>query len=190
MDPTRIREVLSARIRAPKDKPALSNLLYGAPPLLGSQVASQSIVDFLAGVPALQSFSKKELGYLSLFLHERSFGNGEVIFEQGTPASAFYLIRSGNVELTRRINGVEGALATLTPNELFGEIALLAEEAPRYIGARSKGASELLALPRPDFDALMTKSPAVGVKLLRALTGIVAERFRLLLEVVEGGSEK
>jgi CRP-like cAMP-binding protein len=121
-------------------------------------------------------------------MHERSYGDGESIFEQGTPSAALYLIRNGSVELTRKTAGMDSVLATLGPNELFGEISLLIEEGPRHAGARSRGPSDLLALSRPDFETLMAKSPLVSVRFLRALAGIVAERFRLLMEAIEGGS--
>ena len=188
IDQERFRQILASRSPGGKEKTAISKILYRVPPLLWGRAAAQSTVEFLAGIPALEELSQKELGQLAQVMHERSFGDGEVIYEQGTPSAALYIIRNGSVEMIRKADGAEAVLATLAPNELFGEIALLIDEGARFAGTRSRGSSDLLALSRPDFETLMVRSPIASVKFLRAIGRIVAEKFRLLMETMEAGS--
>jgi len=188
IDPERFHGLLATR--EGKKKSAISDFLYRVPASLGGKAPPQSAVEFLAGLPALAGLAKKELCLLASAMHERSFGDGEVIFEQGTPSGALYLIRSGCVALSRKTDGTDGALASLGPNELFGELALLLDDAPRQITATSRGLSDLLALSRPDFDSLVEKSPVVGMKIFRALARLVALRFIMLMEEIESASSK
>lgn len=186
----RLLGILSTRSGAGKEKPSVSGLLYQAPPLPFGKTAPQTPAEFLTGIPVLQGLTKKEATVLASLMHERSYGAGETIFDQGSPSAALYLIRSGCVELFRGAGATDEVVATLGPNEHFSEVALLTDEARRQVSARSRGPSELLALSRQDFDSLMTRSPVAGVKVLRALARIVALRFGILLEALEGGAEE
>jgi len=190
IDRERIRGLLTARVREGNEKPSISGLLYHAPPLRGGNPTSQSTIEFLAGFRPLQDLEKKELSLLASLMHERNFGDGETIFDQGNPSGALYVIRSGCVELSRKIAGKDVTIATLAPNELFGELALLLEEMPRRISAKSRGPSVLLAFSRPDLATLMVRSPFVSMKLFRALARVVALRFTMLMEEIEGSSQE
>lgn len=190
IDPELIRGILTGHHRESKEKLLVSDLLHRVPPLPGGTRASQTTVEFLADLPLFRGLTNKEVSQLASLLHERRFGDGEIIFEQGSPSGAFYLVRDGSVELFRTRDGRERMLATLGPNDYLGEMALLLDEAPRHISARSRGPSELLAFSRSDFETLAARSPVLSVKLLRALGRLVAERFRMLVEAVEGGSSE
>ena len=171
-----------------KDRPSVAGLLYRMPSMLGGKAAAPSIVEFLAGVPAFQGVTRKELNQLASVMLERSYGDGESIFDQGTPSAAFYLIRNGGVDMFRSTGGTDVLIATLGPNEHFGELALLLDEAPRQISATSRGPSDLLALSRPDFETLIERSPVVCLKIFRVLSRVVALRFKMLLEAIEGSA--
>jgi hypothetical protein len=188
IDREKLRGILAGRTGEGHEKASLSGILYRVPPMLGGKAAPPSIVEFLAGSPVFQSLTKKELSLLASVMHERSYGDGEIIFDQGSPSAALYLVRNGCVELFRRKDGADAVIATLSPNEHFGEIALLLDEGPRQGSARSRGASDLLALSRQDFETLMERSPMAGLKIFRALARGVALRFMMLMEAIEGSS--
>jgi CRP-like cAMP-binding protein len=190
IDPEKIRATLTSRNRENEEKPHVSELLYRVPPFLKGKVAPRSTVESLATFPLFQDLAKKELSLLANFMHKRAFEDGESVFDQGSPAAAMYLIRSGCIELSRKMGGTDVVLASLSPGEFLGEIALLQEDALRWITARSRGRSELLALSRPDFETLIARSPAVGMKLLTVLARLTSQRFVMLLEAANGGSEK
>lgn len=188
LDPELVRGILTAQNRENKGKPSVSELLHGVPSSLERKAASQTVAEYLMGLPLFQGLTNKEVSMLASLMHERTFGDGEIIFEQGTPSGALYLIREGCVELFHTMNGKEKIAATLGPNEHLGEIALLLDETPRQISARSKGPSEVLAFSRPDFDNLVARSPVLSIKVLRALGRLFALRFSMLIDALEGGS--
>lgn len=66
------------------------------------------------------------------------FGDGMVIFRQGEPSEKLYIIRSGQVILTREANGVSSELGKAGPGEVVGEMGVL-QNLPRAATATAKG---------------------------------------------------
>jgi len=66
------------------------------------------------------------------------FGDGMTIFRQGEPSEKFYIIRSGQVVLTREANGVSNELGKAGPGEVVGEMGVL-QNLPRSATATAKG---------------------------------------------------
>ena len=66
------------------------------------------------------------------------FGDGMTIFRQGEPSDKFYIVRSGQVVLTREVNGVSSELGKAGPGEVVGEMGVL-QNLPRSASATAKG---------------------------------------------------
>ena len=66
------------------------------------------------------------------------FGDGMTIFRQGEPSDKFYIIRSGQVILTREANGVSAEIGKAGPGEVVGEMGVL-QNLPRSATATAKG---------------------------------------------------
>lgn len=66
------------------------------------------------------------------------FGDGQVIFRQGEGSDKFYIIRSGQVVLTREVNGTASEIGKAGPGEVVGEMGVL-QNLPRSATATAKG---------------------------------------------------
>lgn len=66
------------------------------------------------------------------------FGDGMVVFRQGEPSDKFYIIRSGQIILTRNANGVTSEIGMAGPGEVVGEMGVL-QNLPRSATATAKG---------------------------------------------------
>ena len=66
------------------------------------------------------------------------FGDGMTIFRQGEPSDKFYIIRSGQVVLTREANGATSEIGKAGPGEVVGEMGVL-QNLPRSATATAKG---------------------------------------------------
>jgi cAMP-dependent protein kinase regulator len=86
---------------------------------------------------------------------------GGIVFAQGQPGDAFYLIRSGQAEVAQVRDGKEDVLRTLGPGDYFGEIALLGR-VTRTATIRALTTLQLLVLRRGDFDRLLAPHLAVS----------------------------
>lgn len=114
------------------------------------------------------------LGRVAALAQSRFLGAGETLFWQEDEADALYGVVSGMVRIW--LHGPDGKELTLNmmePGDFFGEIALL-DGLSRSASASSAAASELLAIPRRDFLALLDREP----RLARHLIELLCERLR------------
>jgi CRP-like cAMP-binding protein len=115
----------------------------------------------LERMPLFRDLGPVDLSILTGTVRTHRYRRGEVIFHQGDPGDALYIILSGRVKISSPSEtGVEAILATLRPGEFFGALALL-DGAPRSASATAVSASEALILPRDRFRQLVNDVPAI-----------------------------
>jgi uncharacterized protein YhbP (UPF0306 family) len=78
---------------------------------------------------------------------------GETIARQGTPADKFIILVEGEAEILQN----EQPVGSLTPGELFGEVAIVRDQ-PRSATVRAKTDVRLLALDRDGFRDLVAQA--------------------------------
>jgi len=84
-------------------------------------------------------------------VHEVEVAAGEVLFEQGSRGSLIYVVKSGEIELTRaRADGSAEPLGAVGPGEYFGELGPLLGF-PRTATARARRTTKLLSYTVSDF---------------------------------------
>jgi len=132
----------------------------------------------LANVHIFNKLSWSEIRRVEQTVHVRSFAPGENVFKQGDPGSGMYIIIRGAVGIHLDIPGEEPQkLAELSEGDFFGEIALL-DESPRSAGAIAIENSKIIGFYRPDLMNLLHTRPALGAKILLALSEALATRLR------------
>jgi CRP/FNR family cyclic AMP-dependent transcriptional regulator len=125
--------------------------------------------ELLARVPLLAGLDADELERIAKVAIPRSFSKGDRVFHEGDESDACYVIREGEVRVTREhSDGRAIALATLGPGELVGELAMLDGEV-RSASVEALVDGELLALPAGEVRALLGRHPDITVKLVAAL---------------------
>ena len=77
------------------------------------------------------------------------FGDGMVIFRQGESSEKFYIVRSGQVILTREANGATSEIGKAGPGEVIGEMGVL-QNLPRSATATAKGRVWLYGMTMAD----------------------------------------
>jgi serine phosphatase RsbU (regulator of sigma subunit) len=109
-------------------------------------------------------------------LQEEVLSAGQVVFENNALGDALYIIKSGQVQVSRTLdNGQEHVLAELGPGEFFGEMALL-EEKPRSARVSTCTATCLLAMSRQTFNALIERHPTVAANFLKIISARLRKR--------------
>ncbi|MCC6176387.1 MAG: cyclic nucleotide-binding domain-containing protein [Chloroflexi bacterium] len=115
----------------------------------------------------------------------RDFEAGTTIVSQGASAVTLYLILDGRVEVVREPEEGESArtaLATLGPGEVFGEMALLDDEA-RSSSIVAVTPTRCALLSRWEFRDELQKQPRLAMNLLRMLSQRVRELDERLLKL-------
>ena len=127
-------------------------------------------------VALFRGFSAAELVSLLRACGQRvNFAAGQLVFREGAPGNAMYVILSGQVEVSRS-HGAQGekVLAVLGNGDTVGEMGLL-DTSPRSAQARATADAVLLCLRSAVLDRV---EPALAVKLYRNFGSIVAGRLR------------
>ena len=96
---------------------------------------------------------------------ERHFTAGETVVKEGADGAAFFLIQSGEANVS--VRGTERA--SLEPGDYFGEIALIDEDV-RSATITATTDLECYGLTLWEFRPLVVENGAIGWKLLRSLS--------------------
>jgi CRP/FNR family transcriptional regulator, cyclic AMP receptor protein len=94
----------------------------------------------------------------------REFKAGEIIFKQGDPASEFFVIQSGKVDI-RLGNRL---LGTLSDHDIFGEMALI-DATPRSATAVASTDVKLVPVGEKQFLFLVSRTPYFALNIMRVL---------------------
>ncbi|TFH41286.1 MAG: GGDEF domain-containing protein, partial [Chrysiogenales bacterium] len=120
-----------------------------------------------------------ELEIVSLHSQMVRFARGSLIFTEDTPGHDFYVVREGEVLITRRRGGDDIDIAQFIPGESFGEWDLIGGTT-RSVTAVAIKESLLLVFPREGFtfSMFLQKYPKMSARMLHKLLAIIAKRIR------------
>ena len=131
------------------------------------QSAHRATALFLECVPVFSELPEEHLEYLSGLCGRVHLPPGELLFEEGDPGDAVFVIRRGAVEVfTRLPNGDELVLARLGHHELIGEHYLFdGTSGKRGASVRASQAAELIRISHDTFDRLLKRNPTIAKQL-------------------------
>lgn len=115
----------------------------------------------LSRVELLKGLPPSALMTLSLNVQESTYPAGENIVVQGGPADKFFIITEGKADVIVQDNRETRRVAELSKNDVFGEIALLEENAVRTATVRASTQVKVLWLERGLFERLTRETPAL-----------------------------
>ncbi len=134
-------------------------------------------VALLHGAPVFTGLPRRLLGRLATRFFEKGYVPGELVFCEGDPGKALFVVLQGAVAISRAVPDGEQVIRALGPGACFGEMALI-DDFPRSATARIRAPSRLLVLYKSDFDALIEGDPRIGLVTLRNLLRMLATYVR------------
>jgi CRP/FNR family transcriptional regulator, cyclic AMP receptor protein len=128
---------------------------------------------FLSSLPLFEEVSSASLDELARVSIIRAAPKGTFLFFQDDPVQGVYLVRRGAVAIRlENPDGRELVINEMGPGDCFGELGILTGQ-PRSTGAEAIVDSEVLFIPNQAFEAILTKEPALALRLLE----ITAQRL-------------
>jgi transcriptional regulator with GAF, ATPase, and Fis domain len=152
--------------------------------LLREAFALQGLGDVTPPFASPRTFdlTDQELLGLARIIQSRSYGPGHVVFREGEPGDALYVIQSGQVLVRKAADGGQGqrTLMTLSAPAIIGEMALL-DLSPRSatIQVSEDGPAGLLRISREDFEALFREQKSAALKVTYRLAQLLSHRLRV-----------
>jgi len=126
-----------------------------------------SLSTLLRSVPLFSSLDDQVLDRLASTCRLRRLTKGQVLFSQGDPADAFYVVCSGCIYLLLDSpNGRELVINEMRTGDGFGELGLITNQ-PRSTTAAAREATVVLVIPRRDFLAVLETQPGLARSLLQ-----------------------
>ena len=136
-----------------------------------------SIAEKLRDNPLFSEFTGDDLELLSTFMEEVDYPEGDPIFSEQSPTNSVYFILSGRVTIYRALVGASNFITILEKNDIFGEIAFV-DQQYRSASANALDATTVAKFEYSHFDIIQNQSPALGIKLLKAIIREITRKFR------------
>ena len=115
----------------------------------------------LRSLTIFKQLSDDDLQELAGLIEHRQLATGDVLFHQGDPGDALFIVRRGQLMVrVVDVRGVEKVVAYLQPGDHLGETSLLTgEEHDATVQALEQ--AEMLVLPKAKFDRLLASRPHI-----------------------------
>lgn len=139
----------------------------------------QNVQAQVSAHPLISSLNDEETRMLMSQLNYQALKAGELLFNEGDSGNICYLIVSGDIIVTKRLeSGLDQTLANISKDELLGQIALI-DHKPRSASclAGSNGAGVVL-LNSGTFEHLYSAQSTFAFKVLDHIVTDLAKRLR------------
>lgn len=92
----------------------------------------------------------------------------EVLFREGEPGNSMFVVRSGQIRITKHVRGGTKTLAVLGAGEFFGEMAILNDQI-RSATATAASETTLVEVDAKRFEGMVTSQAEIAVRLIQKL---------------------
>ncbi|MEQ9200261.1 MAG: cyclic nucleotide-binding domain-containing protein, partial [Rhodospirillales bacterium] len=137
-------------------------------------------VQLLRGLPLLSGLDRSTLKLIAFTSERLTFEAGEEMFHQGDEGDAAYIVMDGEAEIWIDTDDGEEMLRPVKPNELIGEIALLAD-VPRSATVKITRRLTALQLSKSQLINLIEQDRQIAVEMMRVLAFRLDDTTKRLL---------
>lgn len=125
-------------------------------------------VQTLRQIPLFAGVAPAKLKLLAFASDRVSYRPGEILFHQGEPGDAAYVILEGRADILTDADGGLIKIAELADNAIVGEIAILCDVS-RTATVKAAAPLEALRIRKDDFLKLLSDYPDMMFEILRSL---------------------
>ena len=134
--------------------------------------------DVLKQQVLLQDIDKAGLNKIAKITNQVSIKKGDSLFKEKDDTKGLWLILSGKIEISRvTADGWRQTLVVLSPGHFFGELSIL-ENRKHVASAVALEDTELLLLPKEDFDKMMEEDCALALHIVKRIAIVMSKNLR------------
>lgn len=129
--------------------------------------------DFLKSVYYFRTLSEENILKMLQVCKKMIFPKGHIIFEEGSPGDAFYILIKGTVEIWKNYNKNEMNLVAIQgPGSFFGEMALI-DSLPRSATVKANDSVEALSMSQVDFTRVIMENNSIALAIMRSMSSVI-----------------
>jgi CRP-like cAMP-binding protein len=144
---------------------------------LDAHIARYREYNFLRQLDVFAGLSKDEVQALAQTVETQTLDDGDVLFHEGDPGDAVYVVREGAVRVVKESAGGT-LLAIVREGGVIGEMSLLYER-PRNAGIVAMGRTRVQRLSRADFEHVLSSDKARELLVKQATHRLLQQRTLL-----------
>ena len=123
-----------------------------------------------------KGFTEIGLRLFAGIAQEKAIPAGTPLFVENMVGESLFIVKSGAVRITQRVDGAEKELAVVGPGEHLGALALLGKTV-RLVSAVAATQCEVVELANRDFQRLQPEKPQACLKLALAIAADLAAKM-------------
>jgi CRP/FNR family transcriptional regulator, cyclic AMP receptor protein len=142
-------------------------------------------LSLLSRTPLFAGVAPADLEPLLADFRLRHYATDTYIFREGDPGDRLYVVAGGDVKISRTTEaGGEAIFAVLGTGDVFGELAVLQENAVRSADAQTLAETECFVLHRPALVAFLQAHPAVMWRVITVLSDTIRRKDEAFSDLV------
>lgn len=143
----------------------------------------QEEVDLLRTIPLFSRIEPSRLKLLAFTAQRLTFAPGDLLCRQGDEGDAAYIIITGDADVLVESESGPVKVATLGPNDLLGENAILCD-VPRTATVKAVTKVETLMISKELFFQLINQFPSISIEIMRELARRVEKTTTMLRDAM------
>ncbi|MDE0046861.1 MAG: cyclic nucleotide-binding domain-containing protein [bacterium] len=143
----------------------------------------QEEVDLLRTIPLFSRIEPSRLKLLAFTAQRLTFAPGDLLCRQGDEGDAAYIIITGDADVLVESESGPVKVATLGPNDLLGENAILCD-VPRTATVKATTKVETLMISKELFFQLINQFPSISIEIMRELARRVEKTTTMLRDAM------
>jgi len=126
----------------------------------------------------LQDIDKVGLAKIAKIGRQITVKKGHQLFKEKDDTKGLWLVQSGKIEISRvTADGWRQTLVVLPAGHFFGELSIL-ENRKHVASAAALEDTELLLIPKEDFDRMMDEDCALALSLVKKIAIVMSKNLR------------
>jgi len=130
----------------------------------------------IGSIPPFASLPSDEIEYLARSLSPRAIPEQTLLLQEGGMGDRLYILLEGQVEIIKALGtDAERLLGVRGEGSFIGEMSLFSGHGRHTASVRARTPLRVLEISRAEFDALLSRQPALAQAMARTLSGRLDE---------------